>query len=130
MGLTDFGRRLGRMVTGGGWAEPLPERDWLADAKAEAACRWANEQGRLIKEAERRRALAAANSREYRHRRALHRMAGDRRQCDHCGDNLGGRRSDARFCSDSCRVSSHRRQAEQVTTDTPLLEDSGKKASA
>ena len=36
------------------------------------------------------------------------------RQCQHCSGSLAGKRADARFCSASCRVNSHRHEVGRV----------------
>ena len=117
--------KLARAVFG--VPEPLSPLEREAAALAGASLIRKDEEQREAEAA--RKAAAARHSRDYRYRHGLRRRAGVR-QCGYCEATLIDRRADARFCSGSCRANSHRRQAEQVTTDTPLIEDSGKKASA
>jgi NADH pyrophosphatase NudC (nudix superfamily) len=81
----------------------------FGDPKIAIAAIWRRyEQRRMEHAAARLKKMATRNSREYRYRRRLRRISADYRSCGHCGDNMGGRRSDAKFCSDVCRVRSHR----------------------
>jgi hypothetical protein len=37
-----------------------------------------------------------------------------RKPCDQCGEDFSGKRTDAKFCSDKCRVAAHRAKSEKV----------------
>lgn len=42
------------------------------------------------------------------------------RQCQHCGGSLAGKRADAKFCSATCKVNSHRHKVGRVDAVTAL----------
>ena len=105
----------------GGPAGPDPEEVAMMESVAAAGRAWA-ERARLDEERElQRKAAAALHSRDYRRRNHPRRRQVNPPQCKNCPEMLIGRRSDAKLCSDLCRVSWHRGQAAGIRVSPSAL---------
>ena len=84
------------------------EFDELLMRKPDKAEAIAEIRERVNAERQRARTMDAARAVRYRTRRRAHRLSQDTRICVTCRTPLAGKREDARFCSDICRVRHHR----------------------